>query len=121
MAVQATPRFRLGKSLLLTDRNRVEFRWVDGAYSTRYRNLVAAEFDAEIHRFRFTPYASAEFFYDVTAAAWKQEWYTAGFEVPYRPWLMVDVYYLRQNCPSCNPAFLNVLGLAVSFYVDAAR
>lgn len=121
LAVEATPRYRLGKSLLLTDRNRVEFRWVNGEYSTRYRNLVEAEYDAEICGFRFTPYASAEFFYDITTAVWKQEWYTAGFQVPYRHWLMVDVYYLRQNCPSCNPAFINVLGLTVNFYVDAAR
>jgi hypothetical protein len=121
LAVEATPRFRLGDRLLLSDRNRVEFRWVNGDYSTRYRNLFAVEYDAAIHGVRFAPYASAEFFYDITTSTWKQEWYTAGFQVPYRKWLMVDLYYLRQNCPSCQPEFLNVLGLVVNFYVDAAR
>ena len=121
LAVQATPRYRLGERLLLTDRNRVEFRWVNGEYSTRYRNLFAAEYYAEIREFRFTPYVSAEFFYDITTSVWKQEWYTAGFEVPYRHWLMVDLYYLRQNCPSCTPDHLNVVGLTVSFFVDTTR
>src|SRR5262249_8465969 len=83
--------------------------------------VVAAEYNAEIHEFRITPYVSAEFFYDITTSTWKQEWYTAGFEVPYRHWLKVDLYYLRQNCPSCTPDHLNVIGLTVSFFVDATR
>jgi len=121
IAVQATPRFRLAERLLLTDRNRVEFRWVNGDYSTRYRNLFAVEYNAEIHDFRLTPYASAEVFYDITTSTWTQEWYTAGFEVPYRHWLKVDLYYLRQNCPGCTPDHLNVIGLTVSVFVDATR
>src|SRR4029434_5133532 len=111
LAVEATPRYRLSERLLLTDRNRVEVRWVNGDYSTRYPNQIEAEYDAEVCGFRFTPYASAEFFYDITTSTWKQEWYSAGVEVPYRRLMMVDLYYLRQNCPGCTPDHLNVLGL----------
>jgi hypothetical protein len=121
MVVQATPRYRVGERIILTDRNRVEFRWVNGDYSTRYRNQFEVEYDAEVSGFRFTPYASAEFFYDIATSTWKQEWYTAGFEVPYRRLLRVDLYYLRQNCPGCTPDHLNVIGLTVNFFIDTFR
>ena len=116
LALQAVAQFRPASRLLLSDRNRVEFRWVNGVYSTRYRNLVQGEYDLKIHEFRFSPYASAEFFYSSTTSSWNQEWYTAGIEWPYKRILMVQTYYLRQNCTNCNPANLNVGGLTLSFF-----
>ena len=116
MVLQVVAGFRPASRLLLSDRNRVEFRWVNGVYSTRYRNLVQGEYDLKIHEFRFSPYASAEFFYSSTTSSWNQEWYTAGIEWPYKRILMVQTYYLRQNCTNCNPANLNVGGLTLSFF-----
>jgi hypothetical protein len=116
LALQVVAGFRPASRLLLSDRNRVEFRWVNDVYSTRYRNLVQGEYDLKIHEFRFTPYASAEFFYSSTASSWNQEWYTAGTEWPYKRILMIQTYYLRQNCTTCNPANLNVGGLTLNFF-----
>ena len=45
MVLQALAGFRPTSRLYLSDRNRVEFRWVNGTYSTRYRNLVFGEYD----------------------------------------------------------------------------
>ena len=90
LVLQVVAQFRPASRLLLSDRNRVEFRWVNGVYSTRYRNLVQGEYDVKIHEFRFTPYASAEFFYDGSASSWNQEWYTAGIEWPYKRIVMVQ-------------------------------
>jgi hypothetical protein len=70
-----------------------------------------------ISEFRFTPYASAEFFYDITKASWNEERYSAGLQFPYRDILRADVYYLRQDCPTCSPEHLNVLGLTVTVYL----
>ena len=56
--------FRLTARNLVIDRNRGEFRWVSGVYSTTYRNLLQVEHDFLLHDFRFTPYGSAEVFYD---------------------------------------------------------
>lgn len=116
--VDATPRVRPTGRLLLADRNRVEFRWVDGAYSTRYRNRLTAEYDLEVKDFLLTPYASAEFFYNITKGTWNEEQYAAGVTVPYRKLLSVDLYYLRQNCPGCGPPHLNVFGLTVNVHLD---
>ena len=116
LALQVVAGFRPASRLLLSDRNRVEFRWVNGVYSTRYRNLVQGEYDFKVHEFRFSPYTSAEFFYSSTTSSWNQEWYTAGIKMPYKRLLMVQTYYLRQNCTNCNPANLNVAGLTLNLF-----
>ena len=116
--LDATPRVRPTGRLLLSDRSQFEFRWVNGDYSTRYRNKVGADVDADIGSFSFTPYASAEFFYDVTKGAWNEEQYAAGIHLPWRKVLMLDLYYLRQNQPSGSPPRLNVFGLTLNVYLD---
>ncbi|HEY6293938.1 MAG TPA: DUF2490 domain-containing protein [Terriglobia bacterium] len=116
LAVEAIPRYRPPAGFLLEDRNRAEFRWVNGQYSTRYRNQLTVERDFRAHNFRFTPYASAEAYYDGAKHSWNEEQYTGGIQFPYRRLLMLDTYYLRQDCTTCNPEHLNVAGLTLSFF-----
>jgi hypothetical protein len=121
LAVQVTPRYRPPADFLLTDRNRVEFRWVNGEYSTRYRNKLTVERDSCVRGFRFDPYVSAEFFYDISKSSWNQEQYAAGILLPYRRVLMVDLYYLRQNCGTCSPEHLNAFGLTVNLFFGSGK
>ena len=116
LALQATLHQRLGPSFLISDRNRVEFRWVNGSYSTRYRNQLTLERDFIVRGFRFTPYAEAEVYYDGGKHSWNEEQYTAGIQWPYKKLLMLNTYYLRQHCTTCNPKYLDVGGVAVNFY-----
>ena len=116
VVLQGMPGFRPRSWLLLRDRNRVEFRWVNGVYSTRYRNYAYGECDLAIRKFRFSPYASAEFFYDGATSSWNQKQYAAGIQWPYKRVLQVDTYYLRQNCTTCSPIHLNVGGLTLSLF-----
>jgi len=116
IAVQATPRVRPLAGFIVEDRNRVEFRWVNGEYSTRYRNRLTVERDFLLRELRFAPYASAEFFYD-PAKHWYEERYSGGLQLPYRRLFMLDLYYLRQNCTTCSPAHLNVVGMTLNFFV----
>jgi hypothetical protein len=69
-AVDATRRLRSTGRLLPAERNRVEFRRVNGDYSTRYRNRLTAEYDLEVNDIPFTPHASSGFFYDITTGDW---------------------------------------------------
>ncbi len=117
MTLEVTLGFRPLSRILVRDRNRVEFRWVNGVYSTRYRNQLSLEYDILIHKFRLTPYASVEVYYDGAKHSWNEEQYTTGLQWPYKRLLMLDVYYLRQNCATCNPAYLNVGGLTLNFYL----
>jgi Protein of unknown function (DUF2490) len=113
LALQATLGFRPLSRLLLSDRNRVELRWRNSGYSTRYRNQAHALYDILVGQFHFSPYASAEFFYDGAKGEWSQEQYTTGIEWPFGHKLMLQTYYLRQNSVS-EPAHLNVGGLTLN-------
>jgi uncharacterized protein DUF2490 len=116
LVLQGLFNFRLTSRLLLQDRNRIEFRWVNGVNSTRYRNYQFGQYDFKIHQFRFSPYASAEEFYTTQYSSWNEAQYAAGIEWPYRRLLMLQTYYLRQNCSTCNPGHVNVAGLTLNLF-----
>jgi hypothetical protein len=116
-----TPRARPAGRLLLSDRNQFEFRWVNGVYSSRYRNRVGLEYASRIGAVRLTPYAQAEFFYDFTEDTWNEQRYTAGIQWPSGRVLKFNTYYTRQVCSSCSPEFVNVAGLTLQYFFRTAR
>jgi hypothetical protein len=111
-----TPRYRPWARWLLEDRNRLEFRWVNGAYSTRYRNRLAVERDLLVHDFRLTPYVSAEIFYNFASGTLDEQQYAAGIQWPYRRLFMIETYYLFQHSHSA-PDNVNVFGITLNFYL----
>jgi Protein of unknown function (DUF2490) len=115
VTLDGTPGFRIPAGFLVRDRNWVELRWIDGAYSTTYRNRVAVERDFA-RKIRFTPYGSVEVFYDGSSHSWNQEWYTAGIQWPYKRLWMLNTYYRRENCDNCNPHSWNAAGASLNFY-----
>jgi hypothetical protein len=121
VTIDATPGFLLPAKILLRDRNWVELRWIDGTYSTTYRNMVTIERGLLIHGFRFSPYGSAEVFYDSPKHSWNEEWYTAGFQWPYKSLLMVETYYRREHCDTCTPTDWNVGGVTLHFYFNKSN
>ncbi len=114
--LQSTPRYLHGTGLLLQDRNRVELRWVNGNFSARYRNKLTVQRGIKVDKVRFTPYASGELFYDGNHHSWNQNQYAFGVQLPYKKRLMLDTYYLRQNCTSCSQDPLNVFGVTLNLY-----
>lgn len=116
IVVQGTGRHRPGAGILLTDRNRLEFRWVNGVYDFRYRNKLALNRALRVSKFRFTPYASGELFWDRNHHSWNENQYSFGVQFPYKKSLMLDTYYLHQNCTTCSQQHINVLGLTLNLY-----
>lgn len=114
--VQTTPKYIPGGGVLLQDRSRAEFRWVDGVYDFRYRNKLTADRMFKTSKFRFTPYASGELFWDRNHHAWNENQYAFGVKLPYKKLLMLDTYYLRQNCTTCSQDPVSAFGVTVNFY-----
>ena len=121
ITLDATPGFRLPADFLVRDRNWLEFRWIDGTYSTTYRNMLTVERDFLVNGFRFSPYGSTEFFYNGAQHSWDTQWYTAAVEWPYKRLLMIDTYYRREHCSTCNPTNWNVGGVTLNFYFANSR
>lgn len=116
ITLDGTPSFLLPTEVLVRDRNWVELRWIDGRYSTTYRNMGTVERDSKFRKVRLTPYGSVEVFYDGPSHSWNQEWYTAGIEWPHKRSWMLDTYYKRENCPTCNPKDWNVAGATLNLF-----
>jgi hypothetical protein len=114
--VQTTPKFVPGWGVLLQDRSRAEFRWVDGVYNFRYRNKLTADRPLKIGKVRFSPYASGELFWDRNHHAWTENQYAFGVQLPYKKLLMLDTYYLRQNCTTCSQDPISVFGFSINFH-----
>ena len=112
---EVTPRIRLA-GLLFEDRNRTEFRWVNGAYDFRYRNKLVISHRFQTSAFRFTPYGSGEPYYDRNHLSWNQSQYGFGVQFPFKNRLMLDTYVLHQNCTPCGQNPVNMLGTTLNFY-----
>ena len=128
MTVDATPGYNFPGDLLVRDRNYFEFRWINGKYSTTYRNRLTLEREFNINALRFTPYGSVEAFYDTDSHSaegsynnrshvWNQWWYAAGVQLPYQRWFMLQAYYRRENCSTCTPASWNAGGITLNFFL----
>jgi hypothetical protein len=119
--------------LLLTDRNREEFRFITGDFSFRYRNRVTIEREFQLSGVPFlrsrtiSPYVSGEIFYDTRFDVWNRNRYAVGMLLAFRrgPILRellpkrginLDVYLMRQNDSRSSPAHVNALGAALIFY-----
>ena len=125
---EQTLRKMLPGSLLLSDRNREDFRFIDGDFSFRYRNRVTIE--REFHLFRergVTPYVSGEIFYDTRSSAWNRNRFGAGAQISLRRGsvlkmlmpkhqIILDLYYMRQNDSRSQTRHVNALGGALAFY-----
>jgi hypothetical protein len=114
--LQGSPKYLLPFKLLAQDRNRLEFRWVNSAYDFRYRNKLTVDRTLSIDKFRFTPYASGELFWDRNHHSWNENQYAFGGEFPLRKVFMLDIYYLHQNCTTCGEKSTNVFGITANFY-----
>jgi len=111
----ATPHI-LVAGLLLSDRNRIESRWINGVYDFRYRNRVTIIRQSQVGTFRFAPYAYGEIFYNSIPDSWNQREYATGVQFPYRPHLMLDTYLLHESCTTCSHHSINMIGVTLNIY-----
>jgi hypothetical protein len=121
VTLELTPGFRFAQDFLVRDRSRVELRWINGSYSTTYRNRLSVEWDRIVAGFRFAPYGAVEAFYNGSEHAWNEWWYTAGVEFPFGRRFLIDAYYRRQSCRSCAPPNWNVAGLTLNYFCDVPK
>ena len=112
LLTEQTLRKMLPGELLLSDRNREDFRFVNGDFSFRYRNRVTIE--REVHLFKgrtITPYASAEIFYDTRHNAWNRNRFAIGVQQSLRrgPLLKMllpkrQVFWISTTCGKTTAA-----------------
>jgi hypothetical protein len=121
LVVQGTPRYTPGAGILLTDRSRLEFRWLETSYDFRYRNKLTIQRSFKVEKFRFTPYASGEIFWDRNLHAFNENQIALGVRLPFKHRLVLDTYYQRQNCNTCKQEKVNIFGLALNIFFGGKK
>jgi len=125
---EQTLRKLLRGDLLVSDRNREDFRFLNGNFSFRYRNRVTLEREFQLKKRTITPYVSGELFYDTRFDIWNRNRLAVGVQTslrrgPLRKMLLpkrqviLDLYYARQNDSRSNTAHVNAIGASLAFYL----
>ena len=115
--LEFTGRYPLPLGFVLTDRNRQEFRMVEGQnVSVRYRNRLWAERDLRFKALSFTPYLYDEVYFDTRYHAWSANRLAIGLRVPVGTRLALEPYLLRQINYQGSPSRIGALGFKFSAY-----
>jgi hypothetical protein len=96
LSVDVIPALPLPENIILTDRNRLEFRWLNGVPSQRYRNRLMLR--RVFPRARGTaPYLAGEAFYDSRFGHWSRWRAQAGVTFPVVRHLELETAYWLQK------------------------
>jgi hypothetical protein len=115
--LDGTFRYTLPAKVLMTDRNRIELRWLQNDYHWRYRNRLFFERQLKIKRLKFTPLLGAEAVWDRRHTMWNLFKFTGGVQFPLIRRSTLDVLYERQHCSTCSEPNTNILGITLNIYL----
>ena len=116
LVADVTPRFFLPWDVLFALRNEVDFRWLQGNYSWRFRPRVWLERETRIGSVTTVPYWSVEFFYDSRFGAWSRTFYQTGVAIPVSRRVAPEIYYGRQIDRLPAHKTVNALGILATLY-----
>ena len=94
--LEATVRYPLTSHfghLLLSNRNRMDFRVIDGTYSWRYRNRLSFERELSVGPVRVNPYSRFEAYYDSRFAAFSRTELMMGASFPIGRYVELEGYF----------------------------
>jgi hypothetical protein len=115
---EATFRLVLPGSILVSDRNRLEGRQLDGDWSWRYRNRLMLERGFNAGRVRLAPFASAELFYDSRYHAWNRLRAEAGVDIEELAGRgsVIELYLVRQLDDHARASPINAVGVSFQLH-----
>jgi hypothetical protein len=117
LTMEASPRFPLPYGVLLTDRNRGDLRFVGDSFLPRYRNRLKLERSYRSSMFEWTPFAYVEAFFDSRWNKFHRFRFAGGAEVSFTNWVVLELYFVRQNDSEATPRFVNATGVTVQFHL----
>ena len=128
IVAEQTFRQELPLAILLSDRNRQDFRFVNGSFSFRYRNRLQFEREFRMLKRSFTPHASVEVFHDSRFDVWNRNRLTAGTQIQLkrgfpllreltpRKQVILDLYYTKQNDSRSDPHHVHAIGATLALH-----
>ena len=114
----ATLQFPFTRRLALSDRNRFDLDWKSHEFTWRYRNKFQVEGPIKVRSYHFSPFASAELFYQSSYGKVSDTAIYAGCTFPIRKHLQLEPYYEHQNETGKRPNNqLDQLGIILNLFL----
>jgi len=115
--VEATPRYPLKAGAVISSRNRVDLRFIDDAFSWRYRNRLSIERQFSLRSFDLTPYVRTEAYYDNKYTKWSRTAFSGGVAITFGKHYEIETYFEHQNDTSKSPnRQVNALGVSLNLH-----
>jgi hypothetical protein len=115
--LEVTGRYPLVFGVLVSDRNRLDLRSIGGEFSWRYRNRLTVEKEFSMGRFKFSPYARGEIYYDSRFDKWSRNALIAGSTFPITRHFELEGYLEHQNdSGGSSNRTVNGVGAVVNLY-----
>ena len=111
LLTEQTLRLHLPSLVIVDFRNRQDFRWLDSGFSIRFRERIQVQRDVTVDSYTFTPYASAEVFFDTRYGQFSRYRLPAGVTLPIVRHFSLEPYLVRQVDYVGNSAIINAVGL----------
>jgi uncharacterized protein DUF2490 len=95
--LEATARYPLDGGVLISNRARVDARFIDGEYSWRFRTRLSVEKELSIGPLTMSPYGRGELFYDSRFDEWSRTEWIGGAAFPLNRRIELEGYYDYQH------------------------
>lgn len=118
IATEANLRFHLPMDILLTNKNRFDWRFVNSDFKARYRPRLTFEKDMQTQYLYFTPYLYGEYFVNFTESGSNRFRLCIGLEIKVALYVNFESYYLYQYRNGDNVDAVSAVGLALKFYLN---
>jgi len=97
VVLEGTPRYPLKGGVLVSNRGRVDARFIEGEYSWRFRSRLSVEKEFSIGRVKMNPYVRGELFYDSRFDKWSRTEWIGGAAFPLNRRVELDGYLDYQH------------------------
>ncbi len=118
LVTEANLRFQLPYSVILTNKNRMDFRFLNSDFKPRYRIKGTLEKAMHTDYLQFTPYVNGEYYVEFSNNSVNKIRITGGAELRVASHINFETYVLYQFKNAGSPQGLTAMGVILKFYLD---
>jgi len=118
IATEPNSRFHLPWNILLTNKNRFDWRFVNKDFKVRYRPRLTFEKEMQTQYIYLTPYVYGEYFVNFDESSSNRFRLCFGFEIKVALYINFESYFLYQFRNDDTVDAVNAVGIALKFYLD---
>ena len=118
---QADTKYHLPREILLTFRNRFDWRFINSDFQPRYRPRIRFDKNIKSEYMTFDAYMYGEYYFYLNDNSQNRFRFCFGAEIRVLSFMNFETYYLYQFPNSPHVASVNAIGLGLIFYFKSKK